>query len=129
MRARSTDSEIISGILLKYYTPLLAPRLLNSFKQIILAEAGIGRLSLCNVCAKDSTIKLHWRARIFRFCRKFGLGNMKIRNLKSVQGAVVLHEEVFLFADREVVTKLAEKVSQVHRLHCYKGSVFNIMRS
>ena len=32
-------------------------------------------------------------------------------NLKSVQGAVILHEEVFLFTDGEVVTKLTEKVS------------------
>ena len=47
-------------------------------------------------------------------------------DLESIQGAVVLHQEVFLFTDREVVTKLTEKVSQVHRLHCYKGSVFNM---
>ena len=45
--------------------------------------------------------------------------------LKPVQGAVVLHEEVFLFTHREVVAKLTEKVSQVYRLHCYKGTVFN----
>ena len=49
--------------------------------------------------------------------------------LKPVQGAVVLHEEVFLFTDREVVTKLTEKVSKVYRLHCYKGSVFNMTSS
>ena len=31
-------------------------------------------------------------------------------DLESIQGAVVLHQEVFLFTDREVVTKLTEKV-------------------
>ena len=67
----------------------------------------------------------------FIFCRKFlfcDVENMKTY-LKPVQGAVVLHEEVFLFTDRKVVTKLTEKVSQVYRLHCYKGAVFNMTRS
>ena len=40
--------------------------------------------------------------------------------LKSVEGTVVLDEEVFLFADGEVVTELAQQVGEVDSLYCYK---------
>ena len=40
--------------------------------------------------------------------------------LESVEGAVVLDQEVLLLADGEVVAELAEQVGQVDSLYCYK---------
>ena len=40
-------------------------------------------------------------------------------HLKSVEGAVILDQEVFLLADGEVVTKLAQQVGEVDSLYCY----------
>ena len=42
-------------------------------------------------------------------------------HLEPVEGAVVFDQEVFLFTDGEVVSELAEQVSKMNRLHCYKG--------
>ena len=47
--------------------------------------------------------------------------NMKTSDflhLKSVEGAVVLDEEVLLLADGEIVSELAQQVSQVDSLDC-----------
>ena len=41
-------------------------------------------------------------------------------HLKSVEGAVILDEEVFLLADREVVSELTQQVGEMDSLHCYK---------
>ena len=41
-------------------------------------------------------------------------------HLKSVEGAVILDQEVFLLADREVVSELAQQVGEVDSLYCYK---------
>ena len=41
-------------------------------------------------------------------------------HLKSVEGAVVLDEEVLLLADGEIVSELAQQVGEVDSLYCYK---------
>ena len=46
------------------------------------------------------------------------LCEMEVSHLESVESAVVLHEEVFLLADGEVVPELAQQVCKVDRLNC-----------